>query len=118
METFSVKVSIGDKERRQWIDLSATVDTGAFMMSVPGSMLRKLGIVPSCTRDFRTPDGGVRSMDVAYTWIQANHREAMTFIVLGDEHSEPVMGRLAVNSLILTADPVEQRLIPMDSILL
>ena len=35
METFNVKVSITDSERRKWMDLSAKVDTRAFMMSVP-----------------------------------------------------------------------------------
>ena len=29
-------------------------------------------MISSFTQDFRTADGGIRSMDVAYTWIQAN----------------------------------------------
>ena len=55
-------------------------------------------------------------MDVAHAWIQAKGRDTMTFIAYSCEHNEPVVGRLAVNSLLLTVDPVEQRLVPMESI--
>ena len=59
-----------DSERRKCMDLPAKVDTRAFVMSVPGSMLRKLGIITNFTQDFRTADGGIRSVDVAYTCYQ------------------------------------------------
>ena len=56
-----------DSERRKRMDLPAKVDTRAFMIAVPGSMPRKLGIITKFTQDFRTADGGIRSVDVAYT---------------------------------------------------
>ena len=118
METFSAKVSIGDTERLQWIDLSATVDTRTFLMFVPGSLLRKLGLPPSSTQKFQTSGGSSRDMDMAYTWIRASGREMMTYIVFNDEGTKPVMGRLALNSLLLTIDPVARKLVPMTNILI
>lgn len=67
METFSAEISIGDTERREWVDLSVTVDTERFMLFVPGSLLRELGVTPSSTNKFRTADGGIRHVDVACT---------------------------------------------------
>ena len=51
------------------------------MMSVPGSMLRKLVIVSSVTQDFRTADGGIRSMDVAYTCYQWSEFNRMGVLI-------------------------------------
>ena len=118
MDTFSAEISIGDTERLQWIDLSAKVDTSMFMMFVPGSLLRKLGLTPASTQKIQTADGSSRDMDMAYTWIRANGREMMTYIIFNDEETEPLMGRLAVNSLLLTVDPVAQKLVPMTNILI
>lgn len=116
METFSAEISIGDAERRQWLDLSVTVDTGAFMTFVPDSLLRKLGITADFTENFRTSSGGTRRADVAHAWIRANGREGITLIAFDDYEADPVMGRLAVNSLLLTADPVARKLVPMTNI--
>lgn len=40
----------------------------------------------------------------------------MTLIAFDDEEADPIMGRLALNSLLLTADPVARKLVPMTSI--
>ena len=66
----------------------------------------------------RTADGSSRDMDMVYTWIRASGREMMTYIVFNDEGTEPVMGRLALNSLLLTVDPVARKLVPMTNILI
>ena len=70
-------------------------------------MLGSLGIIPGFTQDFRTADGAIRSINVAYTWIQASRCDTVMFMAYNCEHNEPVMGRLAVNSLLLTVEPVE-----------
>ena len=36
MGILSVEISVGDTAAEQWQELSATVDTGAFISSVPG----------------------------------------------------------------------------------
>ena len=86
------------------------------MMFAPGSLLRKLRITPSFTGNFRKADGSSRDMDIAYTWIRANGREMMTYIVFNDEGTIPVIGRLALNSLLLSVDPVARKLVPMTDI--
>ena len=116
MGIFSVEISIGGTDSRQWVDLSATVDTGAFMMSMPGSLLRSLGVVPSFTENVRMADGRTRVMDIGYVWLRLNGREVTTFVAFNDDYTTPLLGSLALESLRMYVDPVEQRLIPMDSI--
>ena len=116
MGVFSVAISIGDTEGELWEDLSATVDTGTFMMSVPGSLLRGIGRTPSFTDNFRTADGGVRSMDVGPALLRLNGREVITYIAFNDDYTTPLLGSLALETLRMAVDPVDQRLFPLDSL--
>ena len=116
MGVFSVEISIGDQERQQWKDLSVTVDTGAFMMSVPGSLLRALGVSPSFTENVRMADGRTRNMDVGHAWIRLNGREVITYAAFNDDYTTPLLGSLALETLRMSVDPVGQRLVPLDSI--
>ena len=116
MGIFSVPISIGDNERRSWIDLSATVDTGALMMSVPGSLLHELGVAPVLNQSMRMADGSSRNMDIGYTWVRLDGREVMVHIVFNDEITTPLLGSLALETLLLAVDPVEERLVPLASI--
>ena len=116
MGIFSVGISIGDIERREWADLSATVETGAFLMSLPGSLLRALGVAPSFTENVRMADGSVRIMDVGHLWLRLNGREVTTYAVFNDDYTTTLLGSLALETLRMAVDPVEQRLAPVDSI--
>ena len=116
MGVFSVAISIGDTENQQWVELSATVDTGAFLMSMPGSLLRSLGVTPSFTENVRMADSRTRAMDIGYAWLRLNGREVMALVAFNDDHTTPLLGSLALETLRMYVDPVEQRLLPMDSI--
>ena len=121
MGVFSVEVSIGDIERRQWVDLSATVDTGGFMMSMPGSLLQAIEVTSAFTENVRMADGRTRTLDVGHVWLKLNGREVITYVAFNDGCATPLLGSLALETLRMPActngeDPVEQRLLPMDSI--
>ena len=116
MGTFSTEVSVGNIDQREWVDLSATVDTGAFLMSMPGSLLRSMGVVPSFTENVRMADGRVRSLDVGHAWLRINGREVVTLVAFNDDYTSPLLGSLALETLRMAVDPVGQRLFPMDSI--
>ena len=115
MGIFSVEISIGNHAREQWADLSATVDTGAFMMSAPGSLLRELGVSPSFTENVRMADGTQRNMNVSCVWLRLNGREVITYVVHNDDYTTPLLGSLALETLRMSVNPVAQRLVPLDS---
>ena len=112
MGVFSVEIGVADTDRRQWRELSATVDTASFVSSVPGSVLRDLGVSPRTEMPFQLADGTMRIMDVAYTWIRVDGREIMTNIAFNDEYTSPLLGSLALETLMLSVDPSRGRLIP------
>ena len=112
MGVFSVEIAVGDNEGRQWRELSATVDTASFVSSVPGSVLRDLGVVPATEMPFQLADGTMRIMDVAHTWLRVNGQEVMTNIAFNDEYASPLLGSLALETLMLSVDPARGRLVP------
>ena len=118
MGTFSVPISIGDPQGENWIELEALVDTGASVTSVPGSILHELGVSPVTSRQFRFAQGESREMDMGRTWINIDGREEITLFVFNDEGTLPLLGALAMESLFLGVDPVAQRLIPVDGLLM
>ena len=67
MGVFSVEISIGDTAGERWQQLSATVDTGAFVSSVPGSILQYLGVSPTMRDTVRLADGSRKTIDLGYT---------------------------------------------------
>ena len=114
MSVFRVQISVSDPERRQWHDLSAVVDPGTFMSAVPGSVLRGLGVVPSARERGELADGTEREVDVAYTWLRLNGREVMTHIIYNEEYTNPLLGSLALESLMYVVDPAGERLVPRE----
>ena len=118
METFSVPISIGDPQGENWIEFDALVDTGASVTSVPGSILRELGVAPDLRQRFRFTRGKVRHMDMGRARISVEGRETGTLVVFNDEGTMPLLGALALEALFLGVDPVRQRLVPVDGLLM
>jgi predicted aspartyl protease len=112
LSVFRVQISVGDTERRQWRELSAVVDTGTFMSAVPGSVLRDLGVVPAMNETGLLADGTEKNVDVAYTWLRMNGRQVMTHIIYNEEYTDPLLGSLALETLLYIVDPAGERLIP------
>ena len=112
MGIFSVEIAVGDNERQQWRELSAIVDTASFVSCVPGSVLRDLGVSSVMRQQFRMADGTWRDMEVAHTWLRVNGREVVTHIAFNDEYTDPLLGSLALETLLLGVDPVDGKLVP------
>ncbi len=118
MGTFSVPISIGDPQGENWIELEALVDTGASVTSVPGSILRELGVTPVSSQQFRFAQGEQRRMDIGRSWISVEGREEVTLVMFNGEGTMPLLGALAMEALFLDVDPMEQKLIPVDGLLM
>ena len=113
MGVFSVDISVGDTAGERWQDLSAIVDTGAVISSVPGSILRYLGVSPAMRQSVRLADGSRKTVDIGYTWLRFNGQRVMTYIAFNDETSSPLLGSLALKELLLVVDPSGTKLMPL-----
>ena len=118
MGTFSVQIEIGDPQGERWTSLDALVDTGASVVSAPASVLRDLNIAPVIRQAFRSAHGQVREMEIGRTWVRFEGREVMTLVVFNDEGSSPLLGALALEEAFLGIDPVGQRLVPVEGLLM
>ena len=96
--------------------MDALVDTGAFMTSVPASVLLSLGVQLVGKRRVRFGQGEVRELDYGQTWLRFNGEEIMTFILFNEEGTTPLLGSYALEGLFMAVDTVAQQLVPLEEI--
>lgn len=118
MGIFSIPISIGDPQGENWIELDALVDTGASIVSVPASLLIDLGVKPAAQHRFRFAQGGVRNLDIGEARIRVDGLETGTLVAFNDEGTLPLLGALTLEALFLGVDPVAQRLVPVDGLMM
>jgi len=111
--TFRVKFgisNISDPSKRS--EVAGLVDTGAAYPFIPESILRSMGIEPNGERTFLLADGSSKVLPVGKADLAFNGVTAPCLVVFGPAGSEPLFGALALESLGLEVDPVNQRLKP------
>ena len=112
MGIFSIPVEISDQERHRWVALTAIVDKGASISSVPVPVLRELGAPVLMTQEFEFGQGEIRRMEVGQTWIRLEGKEVVTLVLFNDEGTTPLLGALALESTFMAVDPGRKRLVP------
>lgn len=113
MGTFRVKFTIGNlKDASRVTEAHGLVDTGASYPFVPDQLLRGLGIEPTGTKTFLLADGTKRDLPIGRADIGFNGDSAPCLVVFAPDRTEPLFGALALESLGLEVDPVNQRLKP------
>ena len=118
MGTFFIEIEIGDPAGERWITVDALVDTGASISSVPGSLLRGLGVEAKRQKRYRFGQGESRRMGVGQTYIRVMEEEFITDFIFNEEGTIPLLGALALESAQLVVDPEGQKLIPSEGLLL
>lgn len=101
-----------EPERREELELLA--DTGALLSMVPAEVLEGIGLRPTTKRTFRLADGGRMEREVggaSFTW---NGYEGLSPVVFGGPEDEPLLGVVTLEALGLQVDPVNERLEPME----
>ena len=116
MGTFSVEIGIGSRDRDEWVTLDALVDTGAFVTSVPASLLRGLGVEPMRKQDFELADGEMREMEVGEARVRVEGRDVTTLVMFNDEGSMPLLGALTLEGVFMGVDLVHKRLVPLERV--
>ena len=113
MGLFSVRFrvsSLDDSARSAEID--GLVDTGACYPFIPGSTLERLGIAPTGAKVFTFADGSRKELPIGEVRFSYGGSSAPCLVVFGPAGSEPLFGALALESLGLEVDPVNQCLRP------
>ena len=118
MGTFNVDIELGNPSGAGYRTVSALVDTGASHTAIPASMLRELEIVPHTRGMFRLADGRRLELDIGQTWVRLDGIAQMTLVVFASEATSPVLGAVTLEEFRLGVDPVSQKLIPVEGLLM
>ena len=118
MGTFNTDIEIGSPEGSRFETVNALVDTGASLTGLSGSTLRELGVVPHGYISFILADGRRIRREVGRTWIRIAGRSEVTLVSFGEEGTAPLLGAYSLQGLFLAVDTANERLIPMDGLLM
>ena len=105
-----LRISSVNGQRRQ--DIEATMDTGAAYTTLPGGLLRELGIEPLGKRRFLLADRRRIETDYGEARATVGGESVTTLVVFSEDHAPALLGAYTLDGLALAVDPVEQRLVP------
>ena len=112
------EIEIGDPTGTRFQALEAMVDTGASYTVVPSSVLEDLGIRPHRRMGFRLADGARIEKDVGAAMVRVMGQQETSMVVFGPDDGPVLLGAVALETFALAVDPLGQRLISVDGLLL
>jgi predicted aspartyl protease len=111
-------IEIGDPRGTRFETVEATVDTGATYTVVPSRTLTGLGVGPIGRMRFRLADDSTVERDIGETILRVLGIQRTNVVVFGADDGPVLLGVVALETLALAVDPVGQRLIPVDGLML
>ena len=118
MGTIRFNITVGDPEGQEYESIEALVDTGSTYTTLPGSLLRRLGVPSGRRVEFELADGTIIERDVGQTWVRIDGAAAIVPVVFAEEGSEALLGAVTLEIFLLGVDPVRQRLVPVRGLLM
>ena len=117
MGTFRVPLEIGNPFNQLTRSVDALVDTGATFSMAPASLLRGLEIESTQTVTFRIGNGDTIQYPTGMATFSTAGRHGFGRIAFGPE-GQYLLGATALEDLMLVPDPIGQRLVPSEALLL
>lgn len=114
MGCFKCPMRLTSLDGEQTVDLEALVDTGAFYTFVPAPLLRQLGVQPTGDVALKLADGRSERYEVGHAWASVHGESVITLVVFGGEDAMILLGAYTLEGLQLAADPVNQKLVPVE----
>ena len=91
------------------------VDTGAIDSFVPRDVLNAIGVAPKGQREYTSADGSQAKLDTAPAVMEIMGVLIGTTVMFGDTNSEPLLGRIALQSAGIEVDTHNQTLTKLPS---
>lgn len=113
MGTFTAKLTVWNPaEPARTEEFEVWVDTGASYSWLSRQRLEALGIRATRRKEFRTIEGRLVEQELAPVFVRVNGYIGGDTVVLAEPGDAEVMGAFTLESLGLTVDPVEKKLVP------
>lgn len=114
MGQFTVKARIAPPNHSgQPQDVEFLVDTGAAFTWLPEEIAAAVGLVPHDRRVVRLADGRQVERGLAWARITLEGRTDLTLCLIGDRHSQPLLGAFTLEGFSLGVDSTNRQLIPI-----
>ena len=114
MSVLRHSIEVGDLTGTRFQSMDAIVDTGATFTVVPARILSELGVMPNRKVRFRLADGSQLDRDVGETMVRVLDYQAIRMVAFGSNDAPALLGSDTLEGLLLTVDPVRERLVPTD----
>jgi predicted aspartyl protease len=75
--------------------------------------LKEIGLIPAEVRQFRTITGAVVERQIGYAILSYNGRTGAINVVFSEAGDMEVLGVTGLESLSMTPDPIEHKLVPV-----
>ena len=108
-----MEIEVGDVQGVRLERTEASVDTGATYLVVARNVLAGLNCQPVERRPFTLADGRIVEYDVGVVSLKIDGRALPVLCVFGDDDREPLLGAVALEIFLLSADPVNKKLGPV-----
>ncbi len=112
MGNFFHPITVVGPEGRE-VTVEALVYTGATFTSLPGSVLRELGVRPARQVRMRLADGSVHDHQAGSALMRVDGQQDTCPVIFGEEGSPAAIGAVTLEIMLPGVDPVEQRLVPV-----
>ena len=118
MADFSAQFTLYGPDGVRSQNLLGKVDTGASFTVIPETALDELGIVRSESATFSLADGSVQALDIGNATLELQGYTEIVTVVFGSDSRKTLIGAESLEVLRLAVDPVYERLLPVDRIVL
>jgi predicted aspartyl protease len=98
--------------------LDAMVDTGAMFTVIPAPILNRLGVQPFDTIPVRFASGQQERWPIGQLQARLDGRERPILCLFGSADAPALIGAHTLEAFLLTVDPVEQKLVPKEALLM
>ena len=113
-----LKVGVGNPAKPKVTqEVEFLVDSGAVYSVVPGAILRKLGLRPLATEEFRLADGSAIKRKKGIALFRYRNRVGGADVIFGEKGDSMLLGALTLEALGLSLDPLKRELKPLPMIL-
>jgi clan AA aspartic protease len=113
-----LRVEVGNPARPKVTqELEFLVDSGAIYSVVPARVLRKLGIRPLATQEFRLADGSTIARKKGIALFRYQDKVGGADVIFGEKGDSLLLGAFTLEALGLALDPLRRELRPLPMVL-
>ena len=113
-----LRVKVGNPAKPKVTEeLEFLVDSGAVYSVVPARLLRKLGIKPLATQEFRFADGSTIIRKKGIALFRYQDKVGGADVIFGEGGDSMLLGAFTLEALGLALDPLRRELKPLPMVL-